>query len=162
MSSISVASKNCRNKAVAQKTLKIRLKKLQKSLKTLINSTFLACHLFRSPNTKQRTPIGVLFVLAGAQPREHRSASRSDAEWGSHSPLGGTQAELVTSSLAGRRACESSPKANIPLLSYLDANRRPFSIRRLTFCPAPAILCLIKSPFNPKGARQRCLPYRSI
>ena len=37
---------------LVQKTLKIRFKKLQKSLKTLINSTFLACHLFRSPNTK--------------------------------------------------------------------------------------------------------------
>ena len=54
MSSISVASKNCRNKAVAQKTLRIRLKKPQKSLKTLINSTFLACHLFRSPNTRKK------------------------------------------------------------------------------------------------------------
>ena len=64
MSSISVASKNCRNKAVAQKTLRIRLKKLQKSLKTLINSTFLACHLFRSPNTKnRRTPKGVLLFF---------------------------------------------------------------------------------------------------
>ena len=65
MSSISVASKNCRNKAVAQKTLRIRLKKLQKSLKTLINSTFLACHLFRSPNTKRKgsTSCYLFFLL---------------------------------------------------------------------------------------------------
>jgi len=48
MSSISVASKNRTNIAPAQETLKIRLKISQKSLKTLIKSTFLACHLFRS------------------------------------------------------------------------------------------------------------------
>ena len=71
MSSISVASKNCRNKAVAQKTLRIRLKKLQKSLKTLISSTFLACHLFRSPNTTKNallsTDKGAFFELSVPQ-----------------------------------------------------------------------------------------------
>lgn len=52
MSSISVASKNRTNIAPAQEKLKIRLKISQKSLKTLIKSTFLACHLFRSLITK--------------------------------------------------------------------------------------------------------------
>ena len=48
MSSISVVRKNRTHKAPTQKNFKTRLEKLKKSLKTLIKSAFLACHLFRS------------------------------------------------------------------------------------------------------------------
>ena len=49
--------KNRTNIAPAQETLKIRLKISQKSLKTLIKSTFLACHLFRSLITEKSTSV---------------------------------------------------------------------------------------------------------
>jgi hypothetical protein len=42
------------------------LKKAKKACKSLKNTTFYPCHLKQSPNTTQRTPIGVLFALAGA------------------------------------------------------------------------------------------------
>ena len=65
------------------------------------------CHLFQSPNTKQRTPSGVLFALAGAQNISDPSPLRLRSGMGF-----GFAAWRSTSSLVRRRAREFSPQAN--------------------------------------------------
>ena len=68
--------KNRTNIAPAQETLKIRLKISQKSLKTLIKSTFLACHLFRSLITEKSTCASKCFFQWSALTRMKRVAQQ--------------------------------------------------------------------------------------
>ena len=74
-------------------------------------------HLFRSPNTTQRTPSGVLFALAGALVASKLAPQgTAEAELGSHSPLGdrGARTPGVERANHGAKRSYPSTSGNFP------------------------------------------------